>query len=132
MASETLVSRPRRHICAKLLCLCVTLLCLLALVPMSALAAGATTTITQGVSDGMKEVYNLIGSVTLPVASVVFAFNAIRMMMGGQRSMENAKNGMLVCCIVIAIVWFAPVIINTVGGWFKGGSVWSFDTFTVT
>lgn len=82
------------------------------------------TTISDGINDGMMEIYALIQSITLPIATVVFAFNAIKMFAGGQRSMEQAKMALIMTVLVIFLIWFAPAIIRTAGGWFKGGQNW--------
>lgn len=82
-------------------------------------------TITDGIDKGMKSIYELICSVTMPIATVVFAWNGIKMFVGGQRNMEQAKMNLLICCLVIGLIWFAPTIINTVGSWFQGGATWN-------
>lgn len=84
------------------------------------------SSIEEGISKGMESLYKLICSITMPIATVVFAWNGIKMFLGGQRNMEQAKMNLLICCVVIGLIWFAPTIINTVGGWFTGGSSWTF------
>lgn len=109
------------------MCALVALMAALLVCPF----ADDVSTITDAVANGMKSVYNLIAAIALPIATVVFAVNAVKMLFGGMRGMEQAKQGLLTCVIVIALIWLAPLIINTVGGWFKDSVRWKFDTPSV-
>ena len=60
----------------------------------------------------------------VPIAAICFAWNAFKVLFGGERGMEQAKKNILIIVIVLALVFLAPPIIKEVGGWFGTGH-WS-------
>ena len=82
-------------------------------------AQGAGSQISSAVSNGMKSVYNVITSVIMPIATVVFAFAAAKLLFGGQRAMEQGQGKLLAILLVLAGVYLAPIIIEEVAGWVK-------------
>lgn len=107
------------------LVLCVAVMATAAIL-MVASAAGTSTTITTGVKNGAQQLFNLMESVVVPVAAVCFAWNAFKVLFGGERGMEQAKKNILIIVLVLALVFLAPPIVKEVGGWFNsGGSQWS-------
>jgi len=93
--------------------------------PAPAGGGSAITSIQTGVKSGMKEVYNVITAITIPIAAVAFAVQAFIMLFGGQKGMESAKKNMLIIVVVIAIVWLSPAIIEQVNSWFNTNSTGS-------
>ena len=82
-------------------------------------ASGAGSQISSAVSNGMKSVYGVITSVIMPIATVVFAFAAAKLLFGGQRAMEQGQGKLLTILLVLAGVYLAPIIIEEVAGWVK-------------
>ena len=108
------------------LVLCVAVMATAAIL-MVASAAGTSTTITTGVKSGAKQLFNLMEAVVVPVAAVCFAWNAFKVLFGGERGMEQAKKNILIIVLVLGLVFLAPPVVNEVGGWFNsGGSTWNF------
>ena len=62
-------------------------------------------------------------AIVLPIGAVAFAWNAFKMLFGGQKGMEEAKRNMLIIVVVVALVWLAPIVIEQVNGWFKDTEV---------
>jgi len=82
--------------------------------------AYATPAIQAGITNGMKEAFDLLKAIVTPIAAVVFAIYGLGMLFGGQRGMESGKKGMLICALAIAAVWLAPLAVEAVKGWFDG------------
>lgn len=91
----------------------------LAMFPAAA-ATGTTDAIQEGIKSGTGELWKIMTAVVLPIGAVAFAWNAFKMLFGGQRGMEEAKRNMLIIVVVVALVWLAPIIIQQVNGWFSG------------
>ena len=81
------------------------------------------TDISSGIQSGVSEAYNLIKAIVLPIAALCLAWCAIKAIFGGQRGMEEAKKFALIIVCAVAVVLLAPLIIQTVAGWFGGSSV---------
>lgn len=98
----------------------LTLAVLMTMLTVPAFAAsGAGSQISSAVSNGMKSVYGVITSVIMPIATVVFAFAAAKLLFGGQRAMEQGQGKLLTILLVLAGVYLAPIIIEEVAGWVK-------------
>ena len=85
--------------------------------------AGGTDTgnaIQSGIKNGTHQLWNIMTAIVLPIGAVAFAWNAFKMLFGGQKGMEEAKRNMLIIVVVVALVWLAPIVIEQVNGWFKG------------
>lgn len=77
-----------------------------------------TSEMTSAIKNGIAKVYGILTSVILPVATLVFAFNAATALVGGEKGMEKAKRSMLHVIIVLACVFLAPMIVQEIGNWF--------------
>ena len=104
----------------------VTIVSLMMLTFAYAGGTAAATTIEQGVKNGAHELYKVMTAVVLPIAAVCFAWNAFKVLFGGERGMEMAKKQMLTEVIVLALVYLAPLIVTEIGGWFSSSSSWNF------
>lgn len=80
-----------------------------------------TSQMTSAIKNGIAKVYKILTSVILPVATLVFAFNAATALVGGEKGMEKAKRSMLHVIIVLACVFLAPMIVQEIGNWFSSG-----------
>lgn len=87
----------------------------------TAYADGTTTSIKQGIQQGAKSLFDIIESVTVPIAAVCFAWNGFKVFFGGERGMEQAKKNMLIIIIVLALVLLGPLIVKEASKWFNGG-----------
>lgn len=92
---------------------------------MPAFANGDVSTITNGISNGAQQIWNILVGVVAPIAAVALAFCAFKILWGGQRAAEEAKSTAIKIVIGIAIVLLAPSIISAVKGWFTQ-STWGF------
>lgn len=93
-----------------------------AMLTVSALAEGgdgAAKTIGDAVANGMHKAYGLMTSIVMPIAALVFAVLALKMLLGSQKSVEEGQKGLIKVLIVIALVFTAPIIISEVAGWFS-------------
>ena len=93
---------------------------------MFPLAGGTDTTgtaIQNGIKNGTHQLWNIMTAIVLPIGAVAFAWNAFKMLFGGQKGMEEAKRNMLIIVVVVALVWLAPIVIEQVNGWFKDTEV---------
>ena len=53
----------------------------------TAYADGTTTSIKQGIQQGAKSLFDIIESVTVPIAAVCFAWNGFKVFFGGERGL---------------------------------------------
>lgn len=83
-------------------------------------ADGTITDITSGVQSGMSQIYTLIKGILLPIAAVALALCLLGMLFGGQKGMEKGKQYGIIVVLVIAGIYLAPIIVNTISGWFNG------------
>lgn len=86
---------------------------------------GAVGTATQEIKSGLGQIYNMITSIVLPIAAVALAVCGVKMLWGNQRSAEEAKGAAIKIVIALAIVYLAPVLIETVGSWFSSSGTGS-------
>ena len=96
-----------------------TIVAMMATVLMS--VAGATSTIKDGINNGMFKVWKLLKAIVLPLGAVVIAACFVYILFDGERGMEKGKKYLLRTIIVVAAVYFAPVIVSNIGGWFNHG-----------
>jgi len=104
--------------------LCVAVMMLAATLVVASAGPTTTSTITTGITGGAQQLFNLMESVVVPIAAICFAWNAFKVLFGGERGMEQAKKNILIIVIVLALVFLAPPIVKEVGGWFGSGH-WS-------
>lgn len=76
--------------------------------------------IVEGVQSGLAYVYEVFKGILLPIAVVGLAACLLGMLFGGQKGMEKGKQYAFIIVLVIAGVYLAPTIVNTVAGWFDG------------
>ena len=79
-------------------------------------AAGA---IEQGMKSGLKEVYTILTAVAVPIAVICIGFCAVKIFMGGEKGMEQAKKLAIYTAVGLAVVYLAPAIVTQVAGWFS-------------
>lgn len=99
---------------------------------LTAFADGETQSIIDGVKNGMFELYRLLQGVTLPIATIFLVAQALRMVFGGQRSMDQAKTSIIILIVAIVVIWFAPTLVNMISSWFTGSTSWSFSTPSIS
>ena len=90
---------------------------------ISAFAEGEGTesnikNIQTGVAEGMKNVYSIILTITIPVAIAVVGFCAFKIFTGGEKGMQEAKKTFLIAVVALAIIYLAPWLVQQVAGWF--------------
>ena len=110
---------------------CMTIFCVM-LLTVTALAEGETdvamNNIEEGVLQGTQRIYRIITSIALPITVVVFAWNLLAAIFGGEKGIDSAKKRLLYCIIILAGIWLAPVIVSQVQSWFStagDAGVWS-------
>lgn len=82
-------------------------------------ATGSANAIQNGVKAGSAQLYGILKTIVIPLGAVVFAWNGLKALFGGERGMEQAKKNMLIIVIVMVIVFFAPLIVQQISGWFS-------------
>lgn len=85
---------------------------------------GNTQTIIDGFVNGTEQVWNILVGVVSPIAGIVLAVCAVKVIWGGTKAAEDAKNTAVKVIVGIAIVMLAPAIIAAVRSWFPKAS-WS-------
>ena len=75
--------------------------------------------IVSGVKGGMKEIYDVFQGILLPIAVIGLAAGLLGMLFGGQKGMEKGKQYALIIVLVIGGVYLAPLLVNTIAGWFS-------------
>ena len=98
---------------ALFLCFCLT-----------ALPAFAdSTAIIQGIDGGAEQLWNIFTSIVVPIGIIALAYCGIRLVIGGTRESEQAKNTMIRILVALAVVLLAPLLIRTASSWFS--TTWS-------
>ncbi|MDD6482977.1 MAG: hypothetical protein PUF72_00145 [Clostridiales bacterium] len=87
-----------------------------------AFAAGTGDDIGHAIAQGMGSVFGVLKIVVVPVAAISLCFCVFQIFVGGERGMETAKKTGLYTAIAVAVVFLAPLIVNTVKGWFENTS----------
>ena len=90
-----------------------------ALATSSGAAADSASAIQNGVKAGSAQLYGILKVIVVPLGVVVFAWNGLKALFGGERGMEQAKKNMLVIVIVMVLVFFAPLVVQQISGWFS-------------
>lgn len=85
-------------------------------------AAGAFDSISNKLTGIIQELYQLLMKIAIPAAVLALSWAAIKMFLGGQRNMEEAKKSVFVVVIVVLIVLMAPVLIKELVNAFKPGA----------
>lgn len=115
----------RKPMNAKLSAVLTGLCCALMCAALNALPAVASDAISQGINSGAEQLWNIAVAIVAPLGAVALAFCAVKIIWGGARAAEEAKNTAVKIIIGIAIVLLAPSLIGTIRGWFKGKATWS-------
>lgn len=79
----------------------------------------AAEAMEQGVTKGMYQLYQTFQKIMLPIAVIGLVICLLSMLFGGQKGMEKGKQYILVIVLVVAGVYLAPLIVETISGWFK-------------
>lgn len=118
---NTIPAKSRRNTLRTAIALCMAMALMASMFVLPG-ATGAFASIGEKLTNLIQQVYELILKITLPVAVVVLCWSAIKMFMGGQRNMEEAKKMIFVVMLVILIVWLAPVIVQELANAFGNGT----------
>ena len=100
--------------------------CLSAMPAFATTATGAADAITQGVSNGTRQMWMILVGIVGPVATIALAVCAFKVLWGSQRAADDAKNTAIKIVVVIAVVLMAPSLISVIRGWFTSQSSWTF------
>lgn len=73
--------------------------------------------LTNGLTNGLGQIYKVLLAVALPVAGVALAACGVKIIWGNQKSTEDAKNTLVRILIALAIVFMAPIIIVSIKSW---------------
>lgn len=118
--NPAIVSQRRKRMVA--LMLMTVLIVAMMVIPSYATSGGTEQQIVKGVSDGMYKLYALFQALLAPIAVVLVVWNVFKALFFGERGMEGAKKSIIIILGIVAIVYLAPLIVTTVGGWFKNAS----------
>lgn len=88
----------------------------------SAWADSLSSTITAPIKAGLSEVYTLLTAIVLPIAVIVIAICAIKIIWGNQRSAEEGKSAIIRIVVALALVYLAPLLVSTISSWFQSYS----------
>lgn len=77
------------------------------------------------ISGGVLPFYAILTRIALPVAALFIAIAAFKLIFGSEQEANKAKSTMIRVIIGLAIIYAAPYLVATVGGWFQDfNSVW--------
>lgn len=122
--TQTKMQTPKMQKLVRIGSMVALAFCMMLSCAFAAPTTGTADAIQNGVNDGAKQLYGVMTAILLPVAAVVFAWAAFKVLFGGEKGMEQAKKTILTIVIVLALVYLAPLIINQVGGWFSSSGGW--------
>ena len=83
---------------------------------------GLSSQLTSPIKQGLSEVYSLMTAIVLPIAVIVLAICAIKIIWGNTKSAEEGKATIVRVIIALALIYLAPLLISTVSGWFSSYS----------
>ena len=86
---------------------------------MTAYAAGTAGAIEEGVKSGLKEVYNILTAIILPIGVVALGVCAVKIVWGNQKSAEEGKSALVRIVIGLALIFIAPLLVEQIAGWFQ-------------
>lgn len=84
----------------------------------TAFCAGADS-ITTAANNLATKAYTIARSVIVPIAICALAFAGFQFLIGGTQGSEKARKVVIGCVCAIAFVVFAPMVVQTVGGFVK-------------
>lgn len=70
--------------------------------------------IEKGIGQVSQKAYNIIKVATISIATLFFAYNAFKAILGGEKGMENAKRNMYYIIVAVIIVFLAPMAISEI------------------
>ena len=86
-------------------------------------------TIQQAFSNTTKKIYDVMRAVIIPCCIVALGFAGFNFIAGGNQGGEKARKTVIgVCCAVFFVV-FAPVIMNTIGGFVSTDGAGNWDGY---
>lgn len=83
-----------------------------------AFAAESTTSISSLINSGLGDAYDLFKTIATSVGAIAIVVGGFMFFLGGEKGMQTGKKMILYAFVGIAIVWLAPMLVNTVKGWF--------------
>lgn len=81
--------------------------------------ADETDEIISSIKDGLGKVYKILTAIVLPLAAIVIAITAVKMIGGSSRESEEGKNRIVRVLIALAVVYLAPLIISVASAIFS-------------
>lgn len=82
--------------------------------------SGATIeTIANGIRGGLRQVYQMLGLIVIPVAVVALAYCGFNVIWGGDKGMDKARSTFVHLVIGLVLVFLAPLIISAMAKWFS-------------
>ncbi len=85
-----------------------------------ATSAGAgLEAIEEPITNGLSKVFETARVIATAIAIVVAAFTGIKMLLGDARAMETGKSTIFRIVAALAIIWLAPLLVQTIMGLFK-------------
>lgn len=101
----------------KMKCARMAAMALVLAVMAAMLTSAAYADLSSEITGGLGDLFKLVRTVTTAVAVVAIAVAAVAGFMDGKHA-QAAKTAIITALILVAVVWLAPVIVNTVQGWF--------------
>lgn len=86
---------------------------------VSAYADNGLGALTDGLTGGLGQIYNVLLAVALPIGVVALGVCGVKILWGSQRSAEEGKSAIVRIVIALTIVFLAPIIISTIKSWIK-------------
>ena len=86
-------------------------------------------TIQGVISNATSRLYTLMRSIVIPIIILFFGVAGYKLLFGGTKGTEEAKNIMIKCFFAVILVVAAPFIGYEIGKWFKDVGTGNWDHF---
>lgn len=94
-----------------------------------AFCEGADETIQTAVSGITEQIYKIMRAIIIPCCIVALAFAAFQFIAGGSQGAEKARKAVIGVIASVAFVTFAPMVMNTIGGFLADSGSGDWDSY---
>ena len=84
--------------------------------------AAGDDAVTTAVKTGLGDVWGVVQVISVPVGVVALAICGYNFFFGGERGVEKGRKILIYTIIGLAVIWLAPVLMQTAQGWFQNAN----------
>jgi hypothetical protein len=78
---------------------------------------------------GIQKLWELLRGISYGIGVIALAIAAFRLVLGGQKGMESAKQDIIRIVLFAALLLLAPTVLSTIFGWFSSQSNFGTNPF---